>query len=53
MPADNPMVACFSITESQAQFFQKLIAIEFDFSQCSYFLAAYAVDWEATRREGS
>ena len=52
MPADDPMVACFSINEEQVQFFQQLIDIEFDSLQYSYFLAAYTVDWEATKREG-
>lgn len=49
---DEPMVACFPIDESQERFFQQLIDIEFDFVQYSYFLTAYTVDWEATKREG-
>lgn len=52
MPADDPIVTCFSINEEQAQFFQQLIDIEFDFVRYSYFLAAYTVDWDATKREG-
>jgi len=51
-PPDEPMIECFSIEPEQAQFFRELAGIDFDFKQHSYFLAAYTVDWEASRREG-